>query len=551
MTDDAPLILNVDDDEAQRYVKTRDLKLSGFNVVEAASAVEALKIIERDRPAVVLLDVQLPDLMGPEVCVHIKRRWPGVMVLMTSSTFTGSPARTVSLNSGADSYLVQPAERLELAAAINSLLRIRKSEDDLRSLNASLERKIEERTAELLEMNAKLTGEISQRKNAEAALIQAQKLEAMGQLTGGVAHDFNNLLTPIVAALDVLQRRAFGGDREQRLIGGALQSAERAKTLVQRLLAFARRQPLQAGAVDIGALIRGMADLLRSTLGPQTRLVVDVAEGLPFARADAIQLEMAILNLAVNARDAMEQGGTLTIAANPLAVDADRSFKLKPGAYVRISVIDTGCGMDETVVARAIEPFFSTKGAGRGTGLGLSMAHGLASQLGGALAIASKKGAGTSIELLLPVTDEPAAPPFDEDREHLAGLRAGRVLLVDDEEMVRLTASDMLSELGFGVVEADFRRARPADAERRPLCRPRHHRPAHAGDDRRRTRRRGEEAMAGGPHPDRLRLCGCGGARARSRAAAQAVPSDAAQGGARPARPRRGASACDVKPRAG
>ncbi len=455
MTDDAPLILNVDDDEAQRYVKTRDLRLSGFNVVEAASATEALTIIERDSPSVVLLDVQLPDLMGPEVCVHIKRRWPGVMVLMTSSTFTGSPARTVSLNSGADSYLVQPAERLELAAAINSLLRIRKSEDDLRSLNASLERKIEERTAELREMNAKLTGEISQRENAEAALIQAQKLEAMGQLTGGVAHDFNNLLTPIVAALDVLQRRAFGGDREQRLIGGALQSAERAKTLVQRLLAFARRQPLQAGAVDIGGLIGGMAELLRSTIGPQIRLVVDVAEGLPLARADANQLEMAILNLAVNARDAMEQGGTLTIAAHPLTADSDRSLKLKPGPYVRISVIDTGCGMDETVVARAIEPFFSTKGAGRGTGLGLSMAHGLASQLGGALTIASKKGAGASIELLLPVTDEPAVHPFDEDREHLAGLRAGKVLLVDDEEMVRLTASDMLSELGFGVVEAE------------------------------------------------------------------------------------------------
>ena len=244
---------------------------------------------------------------------------------------------------------------------------------------------------------------------AEAALIQAQKLDAMGQLTGGVAHDFNNLLTPIVAGLDTLQRRGVGGEREQRLIAGALQSAERAKTLVQRLLAFARRQPLQPGPVDVASLVQGMADLLGSTIGPHIKLIVETAEGLPLARANSNQLEMAILNLSVNARDAMEQGGTLRIVADAPSMNSGHPTNLRQGHYVRIAVSDTGCGMDERVMARAVEPFFSTKGVGKGTGLGLSMVHGLASQLGGVLTISSREGEGSTIELWLPVSgNQPA-----------------------------------------------------------------------------------------------------------------------------------------------
>jgi PAS domain S-box-containing protein len=182
--------------------------------------------------------------------------------------------------------------------------------------------------------------------HAQEALRQSQKMEAMGQLTGGVAHDFNNLLTPIVGSLDMLQRRGIGGEREQRLIAGAMQSADRAKMLVQRLLAFARRQPLQPMAVDIGQLIEGMADLLASTTGPQIRLVVETANNLPPAKADPNQMEMALLNLGVNARDAMPTGGTLRISANAEMVGFGIEG-LKPGRYVRLSVADTGQGMDE------------------------------------------------------------------------------------------------------------------------------------------------------------------------------------------------------------
>ncbi|WP_457092578.1 PAS domain-containing protein [Microvirga sp. P5_D2] len=286
---------------------------------------------------------------------------------------------------------------------------------------------------------------------AQEALRQSQKLESMGQLTGGVAHDFNNLLMPIIGGLDMLQRRVTD-ERSQRLIQGALQSAERAKTLVQRLLAFARRQPLQPTAVDLPQLIEGMADLVASTSGPRVKVVVDASEGLPPVKADPNQLEMAILNLAVNARDAMPDGGQLTIAVAEESLRSRHRSQLPPGRYVRLSVSDTGVGMDGATLARAIEPFFSTKGIGKGTGLGLSMVHGLAAQLGGALTIQSKPGVGTSVELWLPVA---AATPHDPgQRADVVSLaEAGTAVLVDDEDIVRASTADMLSDLGYAVVE--------------------------------------------------------------------------------------------------
>ena len=268
-----------------------------------------------------------------------------------------------------------------------------------------------------------------------------------------MAHDFNNLLTPIVGALDMLQRKGLGGDREQRLIAGAVQSAERAKVLVQRLLAFARRQPLQPIAVDIRDLVANISGLVSSTTGPKIKVVVESADDLPHAKADPNQLEMAILNLAVNARDAMPNGGTLWISAVADTIRSEQSSSLQPGGYVRLSVADSGTGMDGETLARAVEPFFSTKGVGKGTGLGLSMVHGLASQLGGALTIKSKLGLGTNVELWLPQSDIAAELPTV--KHHAEAVRGrGTVVLVDDEEFVRMSTADMLSELGYRVVEA-------------------------------------------------------------------------------------------------
>ncbi|WP_375452678.1 PAS domain-containing protein [uncultured Devosia sp.] len=294
----------------------------------------------------------------------------------------------------------------------------------------------------------------AQLEHAQDALRQSQKMEAMGSLTGGVAHDFNNLLTPIIGSLDMLIRRGIGNERERRLIDGALQSAERAKTLVQRLLAFARRQPLQPTAVDVSRLIEGMVGLLGSTLGPMIEVRVEVSIDLPPASADPNQLEMALLNLAVNARDAMPGGGVLTISAQGESIKGGHSSGVKPGQYVRLCVLDTGFGMDEATLRRATEPFFSTKAVGKGTGLGLSMVHGLAAQLGGGLSIQSAPGRGTAIELLLPISSSSMSGEDQETAFPTALEARGVVLLVDDEELVRMSTADMLVDLGYQVVEA-------------------------------------------------------------------------------------------------
>ncbi|MBI1684266.1 response regulator [Caulobacter hibisci] len=328
--------------------------------------------------------------------------------------------------------LIAEREHAQEAAA-----RLRESEAKLRELNETLERRVAERSAEL--------------ETAYEQLRQSQKLEAMGSLTGGVAHDFNNLLTPILGGLDMLQRRGLEDARAPRIIAGALASAERARTLVHRLLAFARRQPLRPVAVDLAELVSGMRELLLTTLGPQVRLDLAMEPDLPHALADANQIEMALLNLAVNARDAMPGGGALTIAARRQAPPAD--IVAAPGDFLRLSVIDTGVGMDAATLARAVEPFFSTKGAGHGTGLGLSMVHGLAEQLGGKLRLESRPGQGARVDLWLPVAEAPALgdPAPAPAVGHLA---SGAVLLVDDEALVRAATADMLVDLGYRVVQA-------------------------------------------------------------------------------------------------
>ncbi len=320
---------------------------------------------------------------------------------------------------------------------------LHESESQLRTLAAELERRVEERTAE--------------HEQALAQLHEAQKLETIGQLTGGVAHDFNNLLTPITGALDLMLRRYGGSDpNAERLITGALQSAERAKLLVQRLLGFARRQALQPQAVDIPALLTGMRDLIASSIGPAVELVIVAGSNLAPALVDPNQLELAILNLCVNARDAMPAGGTLTLATEQVTVGYMPETKLAPGQYILLSVIDTGVGMDSETLARAIEPFFSTKETGRGTGLGLSMVHGLAGQLGGWFALTSALGEGTRADLWLPIAEGNAGAA----REVAIARATPRpealsVLLVDDEKLVREATAAMLRELGHSVTEME------------------------------------------------------------------------------------------------
>ena len=285
-------------------------------------------------------------------------------------------------------------------------------------------------------------------------LFEAQKLETIGQLTGGVAHDFNNLLTPIMGVLEMMQHRVRDEDRASRLVSGALQSAERAKSLVQRLLAFARRQHLETRAIDLGLLIAGMRDLVDRSIGPTISVEVALADGLGAVSADANQLELALLNLAVNARDAMPAGGTLRFTAQPHRIGTGNDLALAPGQYVCLAVIDTGTGMDSETCKRCIEPFFTSKGIGEGTGLGLSMVHGMMRQLGGTLGIDSAPGQGTTMQLWLPCSDEPADVAHTPQAAGVPVARRSTILLVDDEQLVRESTADMLDRLGYDVVQA-------------------------------------------------------------------------------------------------
>jgi signal transduction histidine kinase len=561
MTSSAPItIVNVDDQEAERYVKTRDLQTwGGFTVIEARNGAEALRLIEQHKPEVVLLDVKLPDLLGHEICRYIKQKWPEVMVLMTSATFTTPDDRTVGLDAGADAYLVQPAEPLELIAGVNALVRIRRTEDELRTLNETLEGQVKERTAELsraitalkasadrmrslfqttyifqgyttadgilLDANrasleaikgqledvvarpywetswftgtpgmsevvrqavdraangesvqqaivihlptgerafdmalrpvrnekGKVIGivpeavETTQRLKAEQALRQSQKMEAIGQLTGGLAHDFNNLLTAVVGNLDLIRLRS-AEPVVRRWADNAFKAAERGSKLTSQLLAFSRTQKLTTAPVDVNGLIDGMRGLLNQSLGANVTIRTELAPSLPAATSDINQLELAILNLSINARDAMPNGGTVTIATAIAPDDANT---------VLVTVTDTGVGMPPDVIARAFDPFFTTKPTGKGTGLGLSQVYGFVRQSGGDVTIESEVGKGTTVTIHLP---RAAQGSVSERRGDDAAVRSDnheKLLLIDDDSDVRDIVYRVLSDLDYEVRQAE------------------------------------------------------------------------------------------------
>jgi PAS domain S-box-containing protein len=310
---------------------------------------------------------------------------------------------------------------------------------------------------------AKVTRDITEKKNAQQsleqalqALFQTQKLESLGKLTGGMAHDFNNLLTVILASLELLRKRLPDDARARALLDNAVHGAERGATLTQRMLAFARRQDLKYEAIDVASLVSGMMGLLERSVGPGIGIEAEFPPSLPAVHSDPNQLETALLNLALNARDAMPDGGTISIKAREETVGKDSRLGLPRGCYVCLSATDSGLGMDEQTMARATEPFFTTKGVGKGTGLGLSMVQGLAEQSGGKLTIESLLGRGTTINVWLPASTSEVAQTrkAPEDTDRSAALQSSLILVVDDDELVLSSTSALLEDIGYVVIEA-------------------------------------------------------------------------------------------------
>ena len=338
--------------------------------------------------------------------------------------------------------ILREGSGFRLIGVIYDVTDAQETEAALRELNETLESRVQ--------------SELVIRHRAVDALRQAQKMESIGQLTGGIAHDFNNLLMAISSSLELLKKRLPNDPQYNRLIDNAQQATERGAGLTQRMLAFARKQDLKSEPVDVAGLIGGMTHLLRHTLGPAWTLAFDLPGGFPSVVADANQVEMAIINLTVNARDAMADGGTIRVTTDRCQVMAGDIVDLAGGEYIRISVHDEGEGMDAETLQRATEPFFTTKGVGKGTGLGLSMVDGLAKQMNGTFTLRSTPGQGTSATLWLPVADDQASVPVAPTRVSQPDTTIGplKILAVDDDALILMNTTEFLQDLGHQVVEA-------------------------------------------------------------------------------------------------
>ena len=453
-------ILLVDDQPGKLLGYEVILSELGENLIKAGSANEALEQLLKSDVAVVLVDVCMPDLDGFELAAMIREhpRFQKTAIIFVSAIQVTDLDLLRGYAAGAVDYVPVPVVPDLLRAKVRVFAELYRKTRQLETLNAELERRVAERTADLALANVDLERRVEERtRDREAALAQVhemQKVESLGQLTGGVAHDFNNLLMAVLGNLEILSKCIPDDPKLRSLINGAIRGAERGATLTKRMLAFARRQELRPETVDVPKLVAGMVDMLSRSLGPTIEITTEFEDDVSATRVDPNQLELALLNLALNARDAMPNGGNLKISARRDQVGQDNIPGLSASDYVCISVRDTGMGMEQTTLKRATEPFFTTKGVGRGTGLGLSMVDGLVAQSGGAMRISSKVGTGTTIELWLPVSERemveevrPAGPTRIDD------MRACRVLVVDDDPIVMSGTAAMLEDLGHCAIE--------------------------------------------------------------------------------------------------
>ena len=456
-------ILLVDDQQAKLLSHEAILAGIGENLLKASSASQAFECLLKNEIALVLIDVCMPDLDGFELAGMIREhpRFQATAIIFVSAIMMTYPDQLRGYQLGGVDYVPVPVVPELLRAKVKVFVDLYRKTRQLERFNAELEQRVAERTSELQRFNEQLELRIRERtherETALAQLFEAQKMDTIGQLTGGVAHDFNNLLMAVLGSLSLLEKRLPADERSHRLLQNAVQGAQRGAALTQRLLAFSRRQELKPEAVDVPQLVTGMKELLERALGHGVELQTKFPSILPPALVDANQLELALLNAALNARDAMPAGGTLTISAAKITQTVNGADSiLAAGDYVRIAIADNGVGMDEVTLAKATEPFFTTKGPGKGTGLGLSMVHGLAAQSGGLLRIISQPNVGTTLELWVPMTNTSALSLASDAPALGTAPQVGpcRVLLVDDDTLVMTGTSAMIEDMGHTSIEA-------------------------------------------------------------------------------------------------
>jgi len=422
----------------------------------AAAVIAEEALLGRDLPALVNWVERQPAWSDFPFILFTSRHQQPAIAAWRHGLVTG--LRNVSL-------LERPVQTITLASAVQAALRARLQQYEVRSLIEAQEQAAEQleamvidRTRELETKNEELRRQMAERERIEEALHQVQKMDAVGRLSGGIAHDFNNLLQSMAGNFELIRGAPTDSERVRRRAEAGLQSAERGAKLTGQLLAFSRAQRIEAKPVIVSDLVLGLRDLLVRTLGPMIDIGFDLDSERVAIRSDPTQLEMAVLNLAINARDAMPDGGKLTIATR--AVDLVADPELAPGKYVKLSVADTGTGMPADVAARAFDPFYTTKGPGKGTGLGLSQVYGIARQAGGTARIETVLDGGTTVHIWLQRTEilpEAATPSANAEREQSA--LPATVLVIDDDADVRRMLVESLEALGYGVAQAEDGRA--------------------------------------------------------------------------------------------
>ena len=452
-----PRVLVVDDDSNNLLAISTVLE-DLAEVVVARSGEEALRHLLKGEFAVILLDVYMPGMDGYETAQIIRKReqTKRIPIVFLSAVNKETQHLMRGYAMGAVDYVFKPVDPIILRSKVAVFV-------DLFAKTREIEQKAEQEQSlldENLRANAERLKVEQELRRAEAQLFHVQKMDAIGKLTGGIAHDFNNLLAAVIGGLRLIERRAQLPEPAQEVLVMTKRAAEQGTELVRRLLAFARRQQLQPSHVEIPVLAKAVTGLLGPTLGGRHQLDWRLDQALWPAFADPAQLELALMNLILNARDAMADGGTILVTAENRSLARTKGEDLDKGDYVVLAVIDTGCGIAKEMLEKVLEPFVTTKDVGKGTGLGLSMVYGFARQSNGAFRLTSELAKGTRAEIWLPRSDAAA-------EQHPAPLAAAvkttrplRVLLVDDHEEVRATTLGMLEDLGHSVVDA----ATPAEA---------------------------------------------------------------------------------------
>ncbi len=462
----APLrILHLEDSDLDAELIEAELETLGHRVAieRVMTRNEFAAAAVAGRHDLILADYVLPTFDGVSALGIARQQCPDTPFIFCSGTL-GEEVAVEALKNGATDYVTKQRLDRMSRTIVRALAETRAREDKraaeaaLQALNETLEARIAERTRELAEANAALQEQIAERERVEEALRLAQRLEAVGQLTSGVAHDFNNLLTVIAGNIEFLER-AVTDERSKRRLDMMRGAAARGASLTAQLLAFSRRQRLEPTPVSLNTTVVSMRDLLQSSIGGAIQIETTLQDGLWPALVDATQIELVILNLAINARDAMAVGGRLTIETANVTVNGipARPEQPQPGEYVMISVSDTGTGMPPEVLARIFEPFFTTKETGKGSGLGLAQVFGFVKQSGGGLRVDTALGEGTSFKVYLPRVESAAtlvaAPAIDCVRARPPGSRSV-LLVVDDDEGVREVTATRLTEAGYAVREA-------------------------------------------------------------------------------------------------